>query len=461
MADLTPPTPPVTPAPEERLEPSKEHGPGRLTLYICIAIVLAIAVAWFFPKFATSLAIGGEVFLNLLFMLVVPLVVTSVMGGVLGMGDVRKLGVPGLATIGFFLGTTAIAVIIGIAVVNIIRPGLGVSTETSRADELSDREIKERIRDSIAETAGVKPSAIAKTFSELPTDEEPSAGTIAENLVRMLFTKNLIASAANADLLPLIAFSLLFASVLTTMGARSADLSRLIMQANDALMVVVMLLMKVAPLGIFCLVASRFGEAAQSGKLGALFGQLGWYMTSVLFGLALHSLVVLPLLYWFFRRKNPYVFIGHMAESLLTAFSTASSTATVPVTLEAAVTKAGVSRKAADFVIPLGATINMNGTALYEAAAALFIAQAFQIELSLGQQMIVAVTATLAAIGAAGIPEAGLVTMLIVLTTVGLPIEGTAIIVAVDWLLDRFRTAVNVFGDSVGAAVVEGTIPEG
>ncbi|MDQ3331570.1 MAG: dicarboxylate/amino acid:cation symporter, partial [Planctomycetota bacterium] len=160
-------------------------------------------------------------------------------------------------------------------------------------------------------------------------------------------------------------------------------------------------------------------------------------------------------------RKNPYVFIGHMAESLLTAFSTASSTATVPVTLEAAVTKAGVSRKAADFVIPLGATINMNGTALYEAAAALFIAQAFQIELSLGQQMIVAVTATLAAIGAAGIPEAGLVTMLIVLTTVGLPIEGTAIIVAVDWLLDRFRTAVNVFGDSVGAAVVEGTIPEG
>jgi Na+/H+-dicarboxylate symporter len=435
------------------------HSSSRLTLYICIAIVLAIAVAWFFPRFATSTAIGGEVFLNLLFMIVVPLVVTIVMGGVLGMGDVRKLGVPGLTMLAFFLGTTVIAVLIGIAMANVIQPGVGVPT-TAQNEGPSDREVRETIRNSLAKLADVPPGKVAKTFPELPADEQPTAGTIAENLIRMLFTKNLIASAANADLLPLIGFSLLFASVLTTMGARSAEVSRLILQTNDALMIVVMLLMKVAPFGIFCLVASRFGDAVLNGKFSALFGQLGWYMTSVLLGLALHAFLVLPLLLWFFTRKNPYVFIGQMAESLLTAFSTASSSATVPVTLEAAVTKAGVSRKAADFVIPLGATINMNGTALYEAAAALFIAQAYEMHLTFGQQTIVAVTSTLAAIGAAGIPEAGLVTMLIVLTTVGLPVEGTAIIVAVDWLLDRFRTAVNVFGDAVGAAIVEKTIPE-
>ena len=458
MADASPPTPQTASASVEELE-QKGHGSGRLTLYICIAIVLAIAVAWFFPRFAMSLAIGGDIFLNLLFMIVVPLVVTSVMGGVLGMGDVRKLGVPGLATIAFFLGTTAIAVLIGIAVTNLIRPGVGVSTDT-KAEGLSDREVREKLRDTLAKSAGVPASGVAKAFPSLPSDEKPSAGAIAENLVRMLFTKNLIASAANADLLPLIAFSLLFAAVLTTMGARAGDLNRLILQANDALMVLVMLLMKIAPFGIFCLVASRFGAASAGGKLGALVGQLGWYMAAVLIGLGVHALIVLPLLYWVFRRKNPYVFIGQMAESLLTAFSTASSTATVPVTLEAAVTKAGVSRKAADFVIPLGATINMNGTALYEAAAALFIAQAYAMHLSLGQQAVVAVTSTLAAIGAAGIPEAGLVTMIIVLTTVGLPVEGISIILAVDWLLDRFRTAVNVFGDAVGAAVVEKTIPD-
>jgi Na+/H+-dicarboxylate symporter len=450
------PNSPDAPASVEELQ-EQGHSSGRLTLYICIAIVLAIAVAWFFPRVAMSLAIGGDIFLNLLFMVVVPLVVTSVMGGVLGMGDVRKLGVPGLATIAFFLGTTAIAVLIGIAVVNVIRPGVGVSTETA-SNELSDRQVREKLRDTLAETAGVPTGGVVKAFPTLPSDEKPSAGAIAENLVRMLFTKNLIASAANADLLPLIGFSLLFAAVLTTMGPRAADLSRLVLQTNDALMVVVMLLMKIAPLGIFCLVAARFGAAARGGQLAALVGQLGWYMAAVLIGLAIHAFLVLPLLFCFFVRKNPYVFIGQMAESLLTAFSTASSTATVPVTLEAAVTKAGISRKAADFVIPLGATINMNGTALYEAAAALFIAQAYAMHLSLGQQAVVAVTSTLAAIGAAGIPEAGLVTMIIVLTTVGLPVEGISIILAVDWLLDRFRTAVNVFGDAIGAAVVEKTL---
>ena len=165
----------------------------------------------------------------------------------------------------------------------------------------------------------------------------------------------------------------------------------------------------------------------------------------------------LPLLYWVFTRRNPYRFIVRMAQPLLTAFSTASSAATLPVTIECAVENAGVSKKSAEFVLPLGATVNMDGTALYEAVAAIFIAQAIGHDLTLTHQLIIAVTATLAAIGAAGIPEAGLVTMIIVLNAVGLPLDYIGLILAVDWLLDRFRTAVNVLGDATGAAVVQKT----
>ena len=176
---------------------------------------------------------------------------------------------------------------------------------------------------------------------------------------------------------------------------------------------------------------------------------------TVLAGLFVHALVTLPLILWLFTRRNPFRFLLQMSQALLTAFSTASSTATLPVTMECAVSKAGVSKRSSEFVLPLGATINMDGTALYEAAAAIFIAQAIGFELTLTQQVVVAITATLAAIGAAGIPEAGLVTMIIVLNAVGLPVEYIGRILAVDWLLDRFRTAVNAFGDSVGAAVVD------
>jgi len=183
-------------------------------------------------------------------------------------------------------------------------------------------------------------------------------------------------------------------------------------------------------------------------------------MVTVLTGLGIHAFLTLPLIYWVFTRKNPYRFMLHMSQALVTAFSTASSSATLPVTMECATVKAGISKRSTDFVLPLGATINMDGTALYEAVAAIFIAQAIGMELTMLQQLVIAVTATLAAIGAAGIPEAGLVTMIIVLNAVGLPIEYIGLILSVDWLLDRFRTAVNAFGDSIGAAVVEKTFSD-
>ncbi|MGI9473240.1 MAG: dicarboxylate/amino acid:cation symporter, partial [Rubripirellula sp.] len=284
---------------------------------------------------------------------------------------------------------------------------------------------------------------------------EPTITMILENLVKSLFTDNLFTAAAETNLLPLIVFSIIFAGLLTTLGDNVAIVKTGIEQINHALMAFVMLLMKVAPIGIFCLVTARFGEAQAAGELGEVIRQTGWYMVTVLSGLGFHAFVTLPLLLWFFTRRNPYRFLWQMSRAILTAFSTASSSATLPVTMECAEKEAGVSERSANFVLPLGATINMDGTALYEAAAAIFIAQVIGMDLTVMQQVTIALTATLAAVGAAGIPEAGLVTMLIVLNAVGLPVEYVALILSVDWLLDRFRTAVNAFGDACGAAIID------
>ena len=408
-------------------EPTKSH----LTLYIFLAILAAVILALVRPHLAMGFEVGGQIFLRLLTMMVVPLVMASVMSGIIGLGDVRKLGRPGGFAVTYYLTTTVMAVIVGLVMVNLIRPGVG-AIDQATLDAMA------------AEGEGVA-----------ATQEDATLGTILRNLLLMLFTDNLISSAAETNLLPLIVFALIFAGMLTTMGKRVEAINQMIVQVNDALLAFILLLMKLAPIGIFCLVTARFGEAQAEGNLLEVLRQTGAYFVTVLAGLAVHAFITLPLILWVFTKRNPFRFMYQMSQALLTAFSTASSTATLPVTMECAVTKAGVSKRSTDFVLPLGATINMDGTALYEAAAAIFIAQAIGFELGLLQQLVVAVTATLAAIGAAGIPEAGLVTMIIVLNAVGLPVEYIGLILSVDWLLDRFRTAVNAFGDSVGSAVVE------
>ena len=382
---------------------------------------------------------GGEIFLNLLFMLVVPLVVTSVMSGILSLGDVRRLGRPGLYTILYYLTTTVLAVGVGILMANLFRPGQGsdLTPDVTAAAELDSR-----------------------TEEAAQAGAPESAGEIVHRLLQTIFTKNLIRSAANNDLLPLILFSIAFAAILTTRLDATVTLRGVITEAADVLMGFVLLVMRIAPLGIFCLVVGKFGEAALKGEFFDQLRELAWYAATVMSGMAVHALVTLPLLHWIFRRKNPYRFIVDMGKALLTAFGTASSLATLPLSIETAVDNAGVSRKAANFVLPLGATVNMDATALYEAAAALFIAQVAGVDLSLGQQLLVAVTATLAAIGAAGVPEAGLITMLIVLKAVGLPTEYVALILPIDWLLDRFRTAINVLGDANGAAILTPLLPD-
>jgi solute carrier family 1 (high affinity glutamate transporter) protein 1 len=437
----------------------KEKHSARQTIYICLAIVAAIVLAIFLPTTAMKFHLGGEVFLNLLKMMVVPLVMSSVMCGILGMGDVRKLGKPGLYTIFYYLSTTVLAVVVGLAVVNVIRPGVGtVDAETIAEIKGGSSDTKDKVYAFLAEKVKVSPSEVADFFGE-EEKVEPTITMILENLVKSLFTDNLFTAAVETNLLPLIVFSIIFAGMLTTLGENVQVLKTGIEQINHALMAFVMLLMKVAPFGIFCLVTARFGEAQAKGELGEVIEQTGWYMITVISGLGLHALVTLPILLWVFTRRNPYRFILQMSRAILTAFSTASSSATLPVTMECAESEAGVSERSTNFVLPLGATINMDGTALYEAAAAIFIAQVIGLDMSVMQQVTIALTATLAAIGAAGIPEAGLVTMLIVLNAVGLPVEYVALILSVDWLLDRFRTAVNAFGDACGAAIIDTTFP--
>jgi len=431
-----------------------------LTFWIIVAIVLAVGISILVPwlglrgleagteahqdraevlnGFFEAIAIGGDIFLMLLKMMVVPLVIVSVMQGILNLGDVRKLGRPGAAAIGFYLSTTVIAVLTGLVLVNIISPGES-DIDMAKVEQMASEE-----------------GAQIEEANQQVKDE--GVMILVRNLVLMLFTDNLFKSAVNTDLLPLIVFSVVFAGMLTTMGDRVDNIKTLIDQFDHAILGFVMLLMRVAPLGIFCLVAGRFGKEMIGGTFVETLRLVWWYSVTVVLGLSIHLVITLPIILWIFTRRNPFRFLLDMGQALLTAFSTSSSSATLPVTMECA-TGAGVSGKSVDFVLPLGATINMDGTALYEAVAVIFIAQFLGQDLSLAQQAVIALTATLAAIGAAGIPEAGLVTMLIVLNAVGLPLKYQAIIIPVDWLLDRFRTMVNVFGDACGAAIVEKVMP--
>jgi len=391
---------------------------------IITAIVLAAVSLAIFGQKMIAVKFLGDFFLQALRMIVVPLVVLSVTVGITRMGDIRKVGRVGGRTIGYYALTTALSVCLGIILVSLIAPGVGIST------------------------AGVEtPAKVVDKLDKGWTD-------IALSFVN----PNIINALAEGDMLPIIVFCLIFGGILTTMGAAGKPLINIIEILNAAIMKFVHLIMWIAPIGIFGLVASRFAEAGTAEELRQTLMGLAKYMGTVLLGLGIHGFITLPLLFWLFTKNNPFRYLLQMSPALLTAWSTASSSATLPLTLDCAENNAGVRPRVAGFVLPIGATINMDGTALYEAVAAIFIAQAFGYELAFTQLLLIFITATLVSIGAAGIPEAGLFMMVIVLAAVGLPPEGIGLILAVDWLLDRFRTAVNVWGDSVGAAVIDNSV---
>lgn len=396
-------------------------GHNTLLIAILVGAVAGILCGWYIGEAMQAVDWIGVLFLNALKMTIIPLIVAAVISGVCSLGDVRKLGKVGGLTILFYAATTGIAVLSGLILVNLVQPGVGV-------EELSDK---------------------------IPDDVlgQESAGFV--SIIRELVNPNLVAAAAETRLLPIIFFCLLFAAALTTVGEPGKPVMRFFDGVNEVMMKVVIWIMYFAPIGVFALIASDLGAVGGSAFMEKI-SAVGMYVLTVCLGLAVHFFILLGILYLFSRRSWGY--LREMSRALVTAFGTASSSATLPLTMECAI-EAGVDKRAVRFVLPLGATVNMDGTALYEAVAVMFIAQAYGISMGITEQTIIFITATLAAIGAAGIPQAGLITMVIVLTAVNLPLEGIGMLLAVDWFLDRLRTAVNVWGDSTGAAVIEKVLP--
>jgi Na+/H+-dicarboxylate symporter len=389
-----------------------------LLAFIITGAVAGVFYGWYAGEAALSVGWLGTLFLNALKMTIIPLIVASIISGIGSLGDIRQMGRLGGTTVAYYFATTGIAVFIGLLVVNWIQPGAGIA--------LTQTEVPERI--------------LAKQDTGI------------SDIFLSMISPNLIDAAAETQLLPLIVFAILFAMALTTAGDKARPVFAVFDGINEAMMKLVIWIMHLAPVGIFALIAARLGSVGGGEQFMAEIKAVGLHVVTVLTGLLIHGVVLVLIMLFIARRGFDYL-LG-MARALVTAFGTASSSATLPLTMECA-RENKVDPKAVKFVLPLGATINMDGTALYEAAAVMFIAQAYGIDLSLMQQALVFITATLAAIGAAGIPEAGLVTMVIVLTAVGLPLEGIALLLAVDWFLDRFRTTINVWGDSVGAAVID------
>ena len=374
----------------------------------------------------------GTAFIRLITMIVIPLVIASLMVGTASLGDLRKLGRIGGKTIVYYLFTTALAVGIGLLVSNVVQPGGGVDPAT---------------RDQLAAQFESEAQGRMKIASEAPSFTDVLLGMIPRNPVR---------AAADFELLPLIFFSVIFGAAISMIGEdkRNAVVS-FFDGINSASMVVISWVMKLAPYAVFALIAA---VVAQFGL--DLLQSLLVYSLTVILGLAAHLFISITLLVRFAARLNPITFFRRILPVQVFGFSTSSSSATLPLTMDTAESKLGVSKEVGSFVLPLGATINMDGTALYQAVAVMFIAQIYGIPLDLTVQLTVVLTATLASIGAAGVPSAGLITLIVVLQSVGLgdKVEaGIALILGVDRILDMLRTVVNVSGDLSCASFVART----
>ena len=368
----------------------------------------------------------GQVFLRMLFMTVVPIVFTSIALGVAGIGDMRTLGRLGGRTFGYFALSTLIAATIGLTLVNTIKPGDGLPEETRN-------ELMERF------SGGAE-----GMVSSGPPDFGVSTFV---NIV----PRNPVAAAADMDMLALIFFALIFGAALTAIPEKRAKpVIELLEGIGDAIIAIINWAMKLAPYGVFGLIfviTSQFGWS--------ILAQLGMYVFVVLLGLFIHATIGISGLVRLFGKMNPIKFWRSIGAPFITAFSTSSSMATLPTSIATAEDKLDVQPKIAGFVLPLGATMNMNGTSLFEGITVLFLAQVFGIDLSLGSQIIVVILAVLTAIGAAGVPGGSLPLMMLVMATVGVPPEGIAIILGVDRILDMSRTTLNVCGDISASVYVD------
>jgi len=397
------------------------------TLGTLLGAIVGLLCGWYGGPVMQQVKWMGDLFLNALRFVVLPLIVCAMVVGVSGMGDVRKLGRIGGLTILYFLLTTFISVGIGIILVVILRPGAGFVVGDVT------------VPDKILAMRDFGFGDFILNFLGGGKDHK----------------SNLFYSLTQMEMLPLVLFSLIFGCLLTTVGETGKSVINVFRGCYDVLMKMILGIIWFAPIGVFGLVASKVGGLGGGEVVMREIGKVAMYSGTVVLGLFLHAFLVLPTLLWVFAKRNPLSYAKGMAEALLTAFSTASSAATLPITTQNIISKNKVSAKSANFVLPLGATINMDGTALYEGVAVIFIAQALGVSLGFTNILTVFIMATLAAMAAAAIPQAGLVTMVIILQALGLPLEAIGILLTVDWFLDRCRTTVNVWGDSVGAAILD------
>ena len=390
-----------------------------LALYwqILIAFALSVLYGLFFSEHVHLVAWMGDIFIKALKMIIIPLIFTSIISGIANVGSGDNLGRLGFKTIAYYLSTSIAALFSGLVIVNIFKPGVGA--DLGFANQV--------------EGLGVAKESFGSTLMNIVPD-------------------NLFVAMVENQMLSIIFFAILMGFFITKTKEKS---QKILLGFFDSLfeliMKITLFVIRFTPYGIFGIVAKQIAE---NNDLGELFSRLGLFMLVVILALFIHAFIVLPIVLKTIGRVSPIKHFNAMRTPLITAFSTSSSNATLPLTMNAVKKNSGVSTKISSFTLPLGATVNMDGTALYELVAAMFIAQAYGIELTFTEQIIGVLTGLLASIGAAGIPMAGLVMISVVLSAMGLPLEGVGLILAVDRLLDMFRTTVNVWSDSCGAVII-------
>ncbi|XP_032864635.1 excitatory amino acid transporter 5 isoform X3 [Tyto alba] len=419
----------------------------------------------------------GELLMRMLKMLILPLVVSSLMSGLAAL-DAKTSSRLGIITVTYYLWTTFVAVIVGIIMVSIIHPGGAAQKESteeggkpimSSADALLDlirnmfpanlveATFKQYRTKSIPIIKSNKASSESTTHHIIIYGVQDENGSNVQNFALDItpppevIYKSEPGTSDGMNVLGIVIFSATMGIMLGRMGNSGVPLVSFCQCLNESVMKIVAVAVWYFPFGIVFLIAGKILEMDDPSAIGK---KLGFYAVTVVCGLVVHGLFILPMMYFFITKKNPIVFIRGILQALLIALATSSSSATLPITFKCLLENNHVDRRIARFVLPVGATINMDGTALYEAVAAIFIAQVNNYELDFGQIITISITATAASIGAAGIPQAGLVTMVIVLTSVGLPTDDITLIIAVDWALDRFRTMINVLGDALAAGIM-------
>uniref|UniRef100_A0A8D0D673 Amino acid transporter n=1 Tax=Sander lucioperca TaxID=283035 RepID=A0A8D0D673_SANLU len=401
----------------------------------------------------------GEILMRMLKLVILPLIISSMITGVAAL-DSEVSGKIGLRAVIYYFSTTIIAVILGIILVMTIKPGVsqtadhidraGTTPNVTTVDTLLDL-VRNMFPENLVQACFQQvrgfahPSFIMFPFLHMvKVPFKPTPNITKDYQIVGTYSDGI-------NVLGLIVFCVAFGLVIGKMGEKGRILLEFFDALNEATMKLVQIIMCYMPVGILFLIAAKIIEVED----WEIFKKMGLYMVTVLSGLAIHATICLPLIFFVIVRKNPYTFALGMAQALVTALMISSSSATLPITFRCAEENNRIDKRITRFVLPVGATINMDGTALYEAVAAIFIAQLNDFTLDVGQIVTISITATVASIGAAGVPNAGLVTMVIVLTAVGLPASDVTLIVAVDWLLDRFRTMINVLGDAYGAGIVQ------